>query len=374
MTRLRIGIITYRLDRQFTGIGRYTVELVKALSSTDKSVEIILLCAGRPGELEKINSVNWVPIPFCRRYPFLVTLGNLVIPILAVRHKLDLIYDPNGLAPFFIVSMFKKSFLTLHDVFPWTAPGNNTRLDTLVYRHWLPLISRRLARIITVSHFSLNEISTYLKIPKKNIVVIPPGVNPIFSPRPDSEIENVRDIYNISGNYILFVGSIEKRKNIQVLLKSCEILWERGERRELVLVGGFAWKHEEILAVLGMIHQKEKVKILGYVQNEHLPALYSGADIFVFPSIYEGFGLPLLEAMACGTPVICGKSTSIPEAVGDAAFFVDTKNPVELSLGIENLLQDDALREKLKVQGLKQAQAFTWEHTAEQILKVFRLS
>lgn len=368
---IRIGLIAYRLDRNYTGIGRYTVELARALSR-QQGVDVVLLTAGTAVPFSNDTSVDKIPLPLCRRYPALVTIANGLIPLVARRHGLDILHDPNGLAPFLLSTGRFKTVVTLHDVAPWALPGHSTRLDTLVYLRWLPHIARRVSAITTVSESSKSDIQRYLRVPSNRIHVIHPGVSHDFQPASTHEIESVRSRYALPENYLLFVGSIEKRKNLPVLVDACRYLWTSGMRQPLVVVGPNDLTDPDSATAIQDLKGDRRLILTGYVPEQHLPALYTGADVFIFPSKYEGFGLPVLEAMACGTAVVCSYSTSLPAGIRDCVVNVEVSSAPILAEAIRMVLNDSLLREDLRHRGMQRARLFSWTATGEKTLDVYR--
>ncbi len=369
---MRIGLLIYGLGSSLAGIGRYTLELARAVAALKNGPEVVLLTAGNPGPLAAEKGIQSIPLPGCSRLPGLMTLGNVLIPRRARQLGLDVVHDPTGVTPFLFGAGGARTVVTVHDVFPWSAPGTSTRMDTLIYRHWLPRVLPRVDAVITISETSKADIMRYLRIPPKKIHVVYRCVGEGYRPSLPLQIAEVRQHHGLPSNYILFVGSIEERKNLRRLLHACARLWRAGEKRPLVVVGARRWKYSAIMRTLEELGVEEHVIFTGYVPDADLPAIYSGADVFVFPSLYEGFGLPPLEAMACGTPVVCSNAASLPEVVGDAAITVDPHDVEGLAEAIHRVLADAGLREELRAKGLERAKLFTWERAARETLDVYR--
>jgi glycosyltransferase involved in cell wall biosynthesis len=208
-------------------------------------------------------------------------------------------------------------------------------------------------------------------------ITVTPGAAPAsFAPVTDEkELARVKELYGISGDYILAVGSIQPRKNLSRLIAAYSSLHRAqpgGKLPHLVLAGKCAWLYDETLQTIRDLEISNSVVLTGYVQSANLPALYSGALCFVYPSYFEGFGLPPLEAMKCGTPVIVGNKTSLPEVVGDAAVMVDPFNVEEIARAIQRVLEDSELRSQLRAKGLEQAKLFDWQTTAHKTLAVYK--
>lgn len=369
---MRVGLIVYGLDRPLGGISRYTLELVRALANLRTRPDVVLLAAGDLGPLGNGGPFKHLALPGCRLLPALVTWGSVTLPFHARGLRLDLIHDPSGISPFAFGTGDCRIAVTLHDVFSWSCPGNNTLPDTLIYRYWLPRIIHRVNAVITDSKASRSDIARYLPVDAKKLFLVPLGVDQRYRPRPSAERIAVRSSYGVPDGYLLFVGSIEERKNLRRLLQACARLWAGGEERPLLVVGARRWKYTRILETVQDLNLESHVLFTGYVPDSDLPALYSGADLFVFPSLYEGFGLPPLEAMACGTPVVTSNVSSLPEVVGDAAIMVDPYDVQGLAAAMRKVLDDADLRAEMREKGLARASQFTWERTAQETVKVYQ--
>lgn len=369
---LSVGLITYRLDRPLTGIGRYTVELARALAGLTEGPETVLLTAGGPGSLAEENGLSVVPLPASRLLPGLLTFGSGFIPSAVRRQSLDVVHDPTGVTPFLFGAGGAGRVVTIHDVFAWSCPGTSSLLETLIYRCWLPHVLPDTDLVITDSKASKADIVRFLGIPRTKIRVIYAGVSEAYRPQSEAAVEFVRSKYGLPSRYILFVGSVEKRKNLAGLLQAYARLKSINHIPPLVVVGVAGRKGTAATKALNELGLEEEVNFAGYVLDADLPALYSGAELLVFPSLYEGFGLPPLEAMACGTPVLCSDASSLPEVVGDAAMKVDPYDVEGLAEAMKRVLADANLREELRARGLERARQFTWERTARETVAVYR--
>jgi len=230
---------------------------------------------------------------------------------------------------------------------------------------------RRADLVITVSEFSRRRIMDRLGLPPEKVRVIYHGIGKEFFPRDEGFIRPVLDHYGIDRPYLLYTGKFEPLKNIGRLLEAFQKVSARTDVR-LVMAGPANWYYYVILEKVRQMGIAEKVVFTGFVTDTEMNALYSGASVFVSPSIYEGFGLPLLEAMACGAPVVTSNVCSIPEVVGDAALFADPCSSADIADRIIQCLEDDVLRTALIDKGRKQAQSFTWEDTAFKTLQVYK--
>ena len=223
--------------------------------------------------------------------------------------------------------------------------------------------------IITISEFIKNELTDELGIAPNKITAIPLAADPFFYPRQKVAIDETLNKHRWPQEYILYVGTLEPRKNLSVLIKALSMT---KTKIALILAGWKGWGDKKWLDDINVYGLQDRVIFTDYVHEETLACLYSGASAFIYPSLYEGFGLPVLEAMACGCPVICSHVASLPEVAGDAALFIDPIDPVDLAHKIDQVLEDTALRTILVEKGLQRAKVFSWQKTAAQTLDVFK--
>ncbi len=369
---MRVGLIVYGLDRTLGGISRYTLELARAYENMGSQLEVVLLKAGGIGPLTDTH-LQQVNLPGCRLLPGLLTMGHFIIPLLVKRYKLDVIHDPTAVTPLLFGSGGCAVVSTVHDVFPLSYPGFSSTLDTLIYKWWLPYKLPKIDYVLTVSLQSKNDINTYLRVSTDKIKSIYLGVRDLFKPIPPEEaLAFMKQRFSVDRPYVLFVGNFTRRKNIELALRGFAQIQANIPDLRFVLVGPRTFKQTPISAVVEELKIAEKVIILGPVEDSALPFVYGGAQAFLFPSFYEGFGLPVLEAMACGTPVITSTSSSLPEVAGKAALLVDPQSVDEMTSALHRILEDSVLRRKLREDGLEQAARFTWEQTAQQTLEVYQ--
>lgn len=369
---MKIGIVIYGLDRPITGIGRYTLELVRALVGLQPSPDITLLCAGHAGPLKGILADREVLLPGSKLLPSLMTWGQVAIWHQVRALHLDVIHDPTGSMPLALAKHSAATVTTIHDVFAWSLPGYSSLLDTLIYKQWLTRPWAKTDAIITVSSQSRADIIKYLKADPEKLHIVPYGVASIFQPLRPGDIRTVVvDKLGIRRPYILYVGALTERKNITRLIHAFSKVREGYPELLLVLAGPRSWKQTPIENIVSELGLSEHVHLTGPLTDKELPALYNGAMLFAFPSLYEGFGMPVLEAMACGTPVITSNVSSLPEVAGDAGIMVDPEDVDALTEAIRRIVSDCSLREKLRELGLVRASRFSWQSTATQTLAVY---
>lgn len=265
--------------------------------------------------------------------------------------------------------------VSIHDLSFEHLPETFKRRSRAQLRFTVRRSARSAAHILALSEFAREDIIATYGVNPDKVSVVPLAAPAHFGPVSDEkELQRVRQTYGIEGDYILTVGSIQPRKNLRRLLEAYSVL--RGTRPEvklpkLLLVGKCAWLYDETLRAIEQLEVSNLVILTGYVPEADLPALYSGARCFVYPSYFEGFGLPPLEAMQCGTPVIVGNRTSLPEVVGDAAVLVDPFSVEAIAAAIEKVIRDSDLCRTLRVKGLERARLFEWRETARQTLAVY---
>jgi len=243
-----------------------------------------------------------------------------------------------------------------------------------LYRKMVNLLAARNAdAIVTVSESSKQDIIRLLNVTASKINVIYPGLDRRFQPAQikESETERLRKKYGLPERFVLFVGQIQPRKNIGRLLEAFSLVRRKHQSLKLVIVGKQGWMYQQVFATIENLGLKQAVVFTGYADDRDLPGIYRLAEVFAFPSLYEGFGFPILEAMGCGVPVITSDSSSLGEIAHGAAMLVDPKNVKEIEYTLDRCLSDPNLQKKLREQGLRRAARFTWTHCAEQTLSVY---
>jgi glycosyltransferase involved in cell wall biosynthesis len=299
-------------------------------------------------------------------------MGQILIGRYARELNLDVIHDPTGVSPLAFTRSPTVTVTTVHDVFAWSIPGYSSFLDNLIYKHWLNQRNARTDATITVSNQSCTDIMQYLRTQPERMHIIPYGVSNLFQPLAAELVEPiVRGRFNIRMPYVLYVGSLTERKNLIRLLRAFAKIQHRCPDYLLVLAGPRSWKQSPIESAVKELNLSERVQLTGPVTDHELPALYNGASLFAFPSLYEGFGLPVLEAMACGTPVVTSNTSSLPEVAGDAAILVDPTNVEQIAEAMWLVLSQPALAAALREKGLARAAQFTWERTARETAAVY---
>jgi glycosyltransferase involved in cell wall biosynthesis len=333
---------------------------------------------GLRSALEERSDVTVVPLAHPRRTR--LRLGRIarglsrellyfpvVLPRRAGRLSLDLLHCPMPLAP---LRARTPLVVTVHDMAVWDHPEWFERPIVLQQRLILARALRRARRILTPSQSTRQRLLDVLEVDANGVDVAPWGVDERFSPGPPSG--RILESLGVDGPYVLAVGTLEPRKNVEAGLEAFERLVRDGAEHQLVVAGARGWREDELVARLRASPASARVLVLGRVGEQHLLALYRGADCLVYPSRYEGFGFPPLEAMACGTPVVCARTTSLPEVVGDSAILFELEDRDALHDALADLLASPALREDLAGRGPARAARFTWERCAELTVRAYR--
>jgi glycosyltransferase involved in cell wall biosynthesis len=368
---LRIAIDAHSVGTGLGGNESYATNLIKALAEIDP-VNQYTLYVTKQEALDRFSN-RWPNFSVRATLPH-TPLIRIPLTLSAELRKnpVDVLHVQFTAPPFspcpVVVSIHDLSFEHLPQTFKWRS---RKQLRITVRRS-----AREAAQVIALSEFARRDIITTYKVRPEKVSVIPLSAPTHFSPVQDEEeLQRVRQTYGIEGEYILAVGAIQPRKNLSRLVAAYSRLrWARPEVKlpKLVLVGKCAWLFDETLRTIKELEVSNSVIVTGYVPETDLPALYSGALCFVYPSYFEGFGLPPLEAMKCGAPVIAGDKTSLPEVVGDAGMLVDPFDVDNIASAIQRLITDPDLRKQLRVKGLQHAKRFDWQETARQTLSVYK--
>lgn len=358
-----------------SGIGVYTYELTKRLQVYN-DIEIegnIFNFLNRNNIKNDINGFDFKKNT-CTLFPYGVYRRIWkYVPVkynFLFRGNVDIYQFFNFVIP---PNISGKVITTIHDLtyilYPDTMdPSNRIRLEKDMHR-----TTKRADYIITISESSKNDIIKYLGIDKSKIEVIYPGVDETYKKiLSNYEITVVKNKYNINGRYLLYLGTLEPRKNIETIIRAYNCFKKSSkENIKLVLAGKKGWLYDSIFKMVEEYGLKEEVIFTDYIDDGDKAPLYQGAEIFLFPSLYEGFGIPVIEAMASRTPVITSNSSSLPEAAGNAAIITDPLDYKEISSSIERILNDYDLREKMINEGIKQANKFNWDISAEKLKNIY---
>lgn len=352
------------LTQPVTGTQRYARELTKEIVKTLGPDRIRLVAPeGAPPEFAGVL------VGRCGSHLKGHPWEQFVLPWAVKQFGADILWCPGNCGPLLV----RNQVVTIHDAEVFTVPDGLNPRFVRWYRFLLPSLARRGLRILTDSQFSKSELVKYLKLAEEKVTVIYLGVDGRFTPQPQQKITSLKQRYNLPARYVLALASRTPHKNFRRVLEAWSIIASKPALNNIGLaVAGGLTRTLRADPALATLLNRPLVYDLGYVPDEDLPALYSGAAVLVYPSLYEGFGLPPLEAMACGTPVVVSNVASLPEVVGDAGVYVDSYDVDDIARGIYQVLTDENLRHHLREKGLARANLFTWKKAADETLAVFQ--
>jgi len=363
---MRIGIDARMVYYTQAGISQYTQRLIRALAGIDQENEYLVIQNWRDKSSLCLNH-NFRRVPFIS--PAHHQLEQWFLRFELPQLDLDVLHSPDFIPPF---QYNCKSVITIHDLAFLLYPQFLTE-DSAHYYGQIDQAVHRTDHIIAVSQNTKEDTIRLLGVPEDKITVIYEAANPIYRPVDEGELRRVREKYHIAGDYIFFVSTIEPRKNLPALLRAFrQLLDDYKLEVQLVVAGRRGWLFDEVFSLVEELKLIEDVLFLGRVPVEDLPPLYTAATLFAYPSTYEGFGLPPLEAMACGTPVVVSNVSSLPEVVGDAALMVAPDDVPGLTVALWRGLTDEAQRAELIAKGFRRASCFSWEKAARQTLAVYQ--
>ncbi|QHG63854.1 glycosyltransferase family 4 protein [Pseudomonas putida] len=361
-----------------TGIGRYTYELATRLQRSSEITDLQFFAGRRflpalPTAAEQSDAVHGLK-RFVQKNALAVEAYRRLMPYLRKRalkgYEDHLYHSPNYYLPPFA----GRRVATFHDLSPFTwAHCHAPQLVNYLQKE-LRLTLDRADALITDSQFTRQELADYFAWPIERIHAVPLASSPEFHPRSDTAIAPALARHGLEpGGYSLFVGTIEPRKNIETLLDAYGRLpLALRQRWPLILTGYHGWRSDALHSRIAQAQQQGWARYLGFVASEDLPLLFAGARLFAFPSHYEGFGLPVLEAMSSGVPVVCSNSSSLPEVAGSAALMCAPSDTEALTAALQQGLEDEVWRDQAVVQGLAHAAGFSWERCAQATIDVYK--
>ena len=365
---MKIGIDIREMERgKITGIGRYLKNFLGYIAREDRENEYVLFANQKT---EYTTVVKNIKVRVIKEW-FSPFWDQIQLPRALKEEKIDIFLSPYYKKPFFTPC---KSIITIHDLNSFFLPSISIKgwfKNQLYFRILLKLSSRKADKIITVSQYTKKDIVEYFQALEEKIEVVYLGVDERYHPI-SSNLEETVSKYGVNEKFIFYFGNFNPHKNIKALIETYYSLPEKIKSEYQLVLGGRRDKY--CIGLEKMVrHLKigKRVVFTGFISEEDLPLIYSAAKLFVFPSLREGFGLPPLEAMACGIPVIASNTTSLPEVVGEAGILVDPYKVDEIKAAIVKVLTNSTLRDDLIKRGLERARRFTSKKTADQILKIF---
>lgn len=373
---MKIGIDISLQCMPRSGIGQYQYNLIKNLLMIDKK-NFYHLYAFNYRWRHKFNQLKFsgaenykvsvTPIPqrlmtiwwIFVRYPYL----EQVTKPCDVYHISETCVQPTRLG---------RKVAVIHDLTTLLYPEYHLKQNIFFYNRRFKDIKKYADAVITESESTKNDIIRHLNIDPQKIFVTHFAADESFRPIKENEVKKKLSKFNIQKPYIMFLGTLEPRKNIPTLIRAFTALKKKKNiPHKLVLVGQKGWFFQEIEKALEESLYRDEIIFPGYIPDEDIPALYNGAEIFVYPSFYEGFGLPVLEAMQCGTPVITSNISSMPEIGGDACYYIEPKSLDDLTRGLEKIIENTDLRKKMSQKGIERAKQFSWEKCAKETLRIY---
>ena len=376
---MRFCVTTFAGDGGKSGVSQYIIRLLQEFPALapDDTFDVLTLSNERDvflnGSDEKLRAV-------CTHGQYQSAMTSLAwhqvgLPRLCAAEKYDALFIPAGnrRLPLWVPC---PSVGTFHDLAVLHVPGKYDMMHNVYNLHVLPMLLRRLSLVITISESSKRDLIDYVKVPDERIVVTPEAADTeVYYPRDrDAAKAYVAEHYDIEGPYLLYISRIEHpgKNHLRLIRAFDRVKASEGLPHKLVLAGSDWHRAEEVHREAAKCSACDDIVFAGFVPTDDLPDLYCGADLFVFPSLYEGFGLPILEAMACGTPVACSNVSSMPEVAGDAGILFDPLDEESIEDALRRLLTDSALRDDCSARGVTRSKLFSWKKTAEQTLTVMR--
>lgn len=362
MEELKDIIIDARIvNHQLNGIARYTYELVRRVSNISYyKLKLLVndMVLGKEifGEFKNIEFIEM-------KSKFLSLKEQLELPKILNKYKGKAIFH----SPSFVGSPFVKidTIMTIHDLNHLRFPQFYTKFHKYYYDYIVKISAKKCSKLLTVSNFSKQELVEWLNCDENNIIVTYNGIDDRFKVISDrNKLENVREKYNLPDRFILYIGNQKPHKNVETLISSMKYI----EGIKFAINGN---GNESINKAIKENGVENKILKIGFVDEEDLPYVYNLATVFIFPSLYEGFGLPPLEAMACGCPAIVSNTSSLPEVVGDAALKVEPRDDKGFANAINKLLEDEEMRNQMINKGLIRVKEFSWDKLAEDTVTVY---
>jgi glycosyltransferase involved in cell wall biosynthesis len=352
------------------GIGTYIRNLLRHLSRLDRSTEYVLLCRKEDCGIAATLGENFRSV--IEPAPAYSLQEQVRIPLALRRVRADLFHAPHYVLPPLTPC---RSIVTIHDCihlrFPQYLPS---RAGHAYARGALWAATHQSARVLTVSEASKRDILQYFRIPEEKIDVISNAIDERFNtpPAPD-DIERVKERYQLNDPFVLYAGNIKPHKNLERLIEAFHIFHRSGfEDVKLLIIGDEISKYATLRRAVHRLQLHKHVRFFGFVSDDTLAALYRLAAVFVFPSLYEGFGLPPLEAMASGAPVVTSNVSSLPEVAGDAALLIDPYDTEAIADAIRRVLSDDQLRLEMRERGFVRARHFSWERSIGRVHDIYQ--
>ncbi|MBM7558082.1 glycosyltransferase involved in cell wall biosynthesis [Halanaerobacter jeridensis] len=348
----------------WTGLGKYSKNLIKEFNNI-QSIDDLYLLSNKKTEDNRFDLNNIK----CESDVFSIK-EQLELPFITYNNQIDLFHSPHFVFPVF---NFNKIVLTIHDITPLLFSEDYSKMAIMYMKSMIWLAKFRANKVITVSKNTKQDLIDKFNFKEEKIKVTHIAIDDFYEQIDDVQALNtIKNKYNTGEEYLLYVGNIKPYKNISRLLKALAKVKKYNKDIKLIIVGKRDDGYDEVFDIMEEHNLEDNVSFTGFVSNEDLLLLYNAATAFVFPSLYEGFGLPPVEAMACGTPVVATNTSAVPEVVDDAAVKFNPYDVNEMAKSIIDVLDNKKLQQKLSKNGLKRAEKFSWKKTAKETLEVYK--
>lgn len=371
---MNVMIDATMVTRNKAGVGVYAKNLIQELIRIHPGPHFFVMVQDDDTEIDFGNRENVtmirVPAKLFRRLPLRFLLEQAFLPLLLAKNRIDVLHSLHYSFP--LVRFRTKQVVTLHDMTFFNMPEVHEFVKIKYFRFFTRMAVRFADRIIFVSQSTRQDCIARLGPLRGSSSVIHLGKSEAFHPGLDLvRVQSVRDKYCLPQDFVLYVGTIEPRKNLAALVSAFAPISNQHPDLVLVIAGMKGWMYDGLLESIDRLNLQSRIIFTGFIPEEEKPFLIAGAQVFAYPSLYEGFGIPVLEALACGIPTLTSNVSSLPEVAGNAALLVDPTNFDEISSSLERLLSDQPLREELKRESLLQAAKFNWANTATATLHAY---
>jgi glycosyltransferase involved in cell wall biosynthesis len=372
---MRILIDCSQIPQNKSGVGNYAVNLIREIARQDTCNTYFVLIQSDECSFDEIDNENfhriYVKSQVFRKLLFRFLLEQVFIPYFMLAHRIHLVHSLHYSFP--LITFGRKTAVTLADMTFFLMPMNHTAFKRHYFRIFIRLAAILANRIIAISKSTRQDFLKRFRGTESKIVTIPLG-------KPNLETQGYSNKtlitkhpkFDLNGEYILFIGTLEPRKNLKTLILAYHRLNEGKPIGPLVVVGGRGWGYEDIFLLVSNLGLEKKIIFTGFIDDREKFNLLRRATVFVYPSLYEGFGIPVLEALSLGVPTITSNVSSMPEVAGDAALLVNPLDVGQLFAALKDLLGNPSLRQKLSTKGIEQASKFTWKKTAKKTIAVYR--
>jgi len=352
---MKIGIDIQTIIGQKTGFGFYVSNLTENLKKIDQTNKYFLFKPDTDKDFSAPQRFIW---------------DQYRIPALARKNKINILHQPCFSLP---VCYSGKIVATIHDLIAVKFNKDIPFFSRQFFARWMPFTYHKADAIISVSQHTKRDIIKYFKIPEEKITVIPLAASKNYHPVEESDkIQSIKRKYNTGDKFILHIGTLNPRKNLLFLVEVFAEIVKKIKNYNLVIVGKEGWYYEKLYEKVRALGIEKKVRFCGYIDEADKTYLYNAASLFVFPSLYEGFGFPPLEAMSCSIPVVSSNTSSMPEVIGDAGILLSPTDKYAWIKAIENILSNEKLRLKMSKLSLARSKLFSWEKCARETIKIYQ--